>query len=133
LSKRLQLSKLQLTKRLQRGATGYTHPLWLRGLALACLLLVAGASTAQATHIHGQWLPHQSAQVGGAADGSQLPGGEERCPLCVAMHSALPASVSLQPVEMVLVECRPVTVVEHSHDAQWHFAMFSRPPPVVTL
>jgi hypothetical protein len=39
----------------------------------------------------------------------------------------------LQPVPMVLVECKLATVVEQGHDAQWHFAMFSRPPPVVTL
>ena len=102
-------------------------------LASACLLLVGFASSAQAVHIHGDWLPHQAAQVGAAADASQLPGGEERCPLCVAMHSALPTVVSLQPVQMVLVECKPATVVEQRHDAQWHFAMFSRPPPAVVL
>ena len=102
-------------------------------MAFACLLLVTAASSAQAAHIHGQWLPHQAAQVGSAADVSQVPGGEERCPLCVAMHSALPVAVSLQPVQLVLVECRLATVVEQAHDSQWHFAMFSRPPPVVTL
>jgi hypothetical protein len=122
-----------LTKRLQRGANDPTHPLWLRTLAFACLLLVTAASSAQVAHIHGQWLPHQKAQVGAAADASQLPGGEERCPLCVAMHSALPAVVSLQPMQLVLVECRLATLTEHTHDSQWHFAMFSRPPPAVTL
>ena len=85
------------------------------------------------THIHGQWLPHQKAQVSTTVDASQLPGGEERCPLCIAMHSALPASVSVQPVQMVLVVCLLSVVEEHGHDAQWHFAMFSRPPPVVTF
>jgi hypothetical protein len=122
-----------LTNRLQRRATDPTYPIWLRTLAFACLLLVTVASSAQVTHTHGKWLPHQQAQVGAAADASQLPGGEERCPLCVAMHSALPTLVSLQSMQMVLVECRLATVSEHRHDAHWHFAMFSRPPPVVTL
>jgi hypothetical protein len=102
-------------------------------MAFACLLLVVGASSAQAAHIHGKLLPNQSAQVDTAADASQVPGSEASCPLCVAMHSALPTVVSLQPVPMVLVECKLATVVEQGHDAQWHFAMFSRPPPVVTL
>ena len=102
-------------------------------MAFACLLLVTAVSSAQVSHIHGQWLPHQQAQVGAAADASQLPGGEERCPLCVAMHSALPTVLSLQPVQLVLVVCRLATVTERTNEAQWHFAMFSRPPPVVTL
>jgi hypothetical protein len=107
--------------------------LWLRVIAFACLLLVAGASSAQATHIHGKLLPNQSTQVDGVADASQLPGGEANCPLCVAMHSALPTVVSLQPVQLVLVECKLATVVEQRRDSQWHFAMFSRPPPAVNL
>jgi hypothetical protein len=120
-------------KRLQRGATEHTHPLWLRAIAFACLLLVAGASSAQAAHIHGKLLPNQSAQMDTVTDASQLPGSEASCPLCVAMHSALPTVVTLQPVPMVLVECKLATVVERRRDAQWHFAMFSRPPPVVNL
>jgi hypothetical protein len=121
-----------MTKRQKRGATALTHPFWLRMVALACLLLVTGASSAQAAHVHGRWLPHHETQVGALADLSQLPG-EEHCPLCVAMHSAMPAMSRVQPVQMVLVECVLATVVERTHDAQWHFAMFSRPPPVVTL
>lgn len=122
-----------MTKQLQSGTNGHAQSLWLRVLASLCLLLVVGASSAQATHIHGKLLPNQAAQVGAAADISQLPGGEERCPLCVAMHSALPAAVSLQPVQLVLVECSVAAAVKHSHDSPWHFAMFSRPPPVVNL
>jgi hypothetical protein len=105
----------------------------MRVLAYACLLLVIGASSVQAVHIHGQWLPQRAAQVVPAADGSQLPGGEDRCPLCVAMHSALPVSTHLEPARLVLVECRPAQAVDHTPDAAWHFAMFSRPPPVETL
>ena len=102
-------------------------------MAFACLLLVAGASSVQAVHLHGQWLPHQAAQVEAAADGSQLPGGEDRCPLCVAMHSALPVRAHVEPTRLVVMECRLAQGVDHAPAAAWHFAMFSRPPPVVTL
>ena len=110
----------------------HTYPLWLRLLTLACLLLVAGASTVDAVHIHGEWLPHHAAQVGAAADGSQLPA-EDNCPLCVAMHSALPAVARVEPGRVVLVERRPAQRVDRAPATTWHFAMFSRPPPVVTL
>ncbi len=107
--------------------------MWLRVIAFACLLVVAAASSAQAAHVHGKLLPNQSTQVDGAADASQLPGSEANCPLCVAMHSALPTVISLEPVQMVLVECKLAAVEEQRRDSQWHFAMFSRPPPVVNL
>jgi hypothetical protein len=122
-----------LTKRLKHGAIEHTHPLWLRVLAYACLLLVVGASSVQAVHIHGQWLPQRAAQVAPAADGSQLPGGEENCPLCMAMHSALPVVTHLAPARLVLVVGRVEQVVDRIPDATWHFAMFSRPPPVETI
>jgi len=35
------------------------------------------------------------------------------------------------PAQMVLVECRLVSVLDRVPESQWHFAMFSRPPPVV--
>jgi len=100
-------------------------------LALACVLLVSVASSVQVVHIHGQWLPDSAAKAATPADASQLPGGEEHCPLCIAMHSALPVSASVQPVRTVLVEFRLVQAVEHAPDAAWHFALFSRPPPTV--
>jgi hypothetical protein len=104
----------------------------LRVLASACLLLVGFASSAQAVHLHGDWLPHHAAQVGSVADGSQLPGGEERCPLCVAMHSALPVTAKTVATTLVLVACKVATVADRLPSSQWHFAMFSRPPPVLS-
>jgi hypothetical protein len=103
----------------------------MRMLALVCLLVVGFASSAQAAHVHGEWLPHQAAQLGSAADSSQLPGGEINCPLCVAMHLSLPMSEQLASIGLVLVECKLATVVDHVPSAQWHFAMFSRPPPAM--
>ena len=120
-----------LTKRLQRGAAAHSHPFWLRVLASACLLLVSFASSAQVVHIHGDWLPHHAAHVEQLADASQLPGGEERCPLCVAMHSALPVSNRVANVSLTTVVCRLVSAVDRLPVSQWHFARFSRPPPVL--
>lgn len=101
----------------------------MRVLALAGLLLVGAVSSVQAVHIHGQWLPHPGAMAGAPADASQLPGGEEHCPLCVAMHSTLPVSNRIQPVRLVVVECRTLPVTGRAPETPWHFAMFSRPPP----
>jgi hypothetical protein len=122
-----------LTKRTKRGSVEYAHPLWLRVLAYACLLLVVGASSVQAIHIHGQWLPQKAIRAAGPPDGSQLPGGEEHCPLCMAMHSALPVAAHVDALRLVLVECKVVQGVDHEPETLWHFAMFSRPPPVETL
>ena len=122
-----------MKRRIQRGDVEHTYPLWLRVLAFACLLLVAGASTVEAVHVHGEWLPHHAAQVGAAADGSQLPGGEEHCPLCVAMHSALPVAAHVAPARLEMVQCRLAQAVDRASESTWHFAMFSRPPPVERL
>ena len=102
-------------------------------LAYACLLLVVAASSVQAIHIHGQWLPQNAQHAGTMPDGSQVPGGEEHCPLCVVMHSALPVAAQLEVLQLVLVECKPVQAVNHAPETLWHYAMFSRPPPVETL
>jgi hypothetical protein len=100
-------------------------------LAAACVLLVGMASSAQVTHIHGQWLPEHAQKAAAPADASQLPGGEEHCPLCVAMHSALPVALQVAPAQMVVVVCRLASLVDRVPATQWHFAMFSRPPPAV--
>jgi len=120
-----------LTKRLQRGAGAPAHSFWMRLLATACLLLVGLASSVEVVHIHGDWLPHHGAQVAAPADASQVPGGEEHCPLCVAMHSTLPVAAKIAPVRLVLVAVKAVSVVDRLPSSQWHFARFSRPPPVL--
>jgi hypothetical protein len=101
----------------------------VRTLAFACLLFIAVIGSIQAVHIHGQWLPRNAAMAGAPADASQLPGGEEHCPLCVAMHSTLPVSNRIQPARLVVVECLSLPVVGRAPEARWHFALFSRPPP----
>jgi hypothetical protein len=105
----------------------------MRMLAVLCLLLVGGASTAQAAHIHGQWLPHSAVKAAVPVSATQLPGGEEHCLLCMAMHSALPVSMRLEPVRLALVSCTVAESADRLAASSWHFAMFSRPPPAVRL
>ncbi len=102
-------------------------------LTFVCLLLVVGASSVQATHIHGELLPQGAVHAGSLPHGSQAPGGEEHCPLCVAMHSALPVAAHIDVLLLALVECKAVHALHHAPETQWHYAMFSRPPPVETL
>jgi hypothetical protein len=119
-----------VSQRLQRGAVERTYPEWMRVLAVLCLLLVGGASTAQAAHIHGQWLPHSAQQAGEPMQAAQSPGGDERCALCMAMHAALPVSLRMEPLRVALVAVAVSESADRAVDSQWHFAMFSRPPPV---
>ena len=120
-----------MTTKRQRGAAETTFPLWVRSLALACLLLVGAVSTAQVAHIHGDWLPKHDTHLGAPADASQTPGDEEHCPLCVAMHSALPISQPMEPVQVELVAVLPPAAALALPASVWHYAMFSRPPPAL--
>ncbi len=122
-----------MSERLQRGAVERPYPKWMRVLAMLCLLLVGGASTAQAAHIHGQWLPHHAAQAGEPMQAAQSPGGEERCALCMAMHAALPVSMRVQPMRVALVAVAVAESADRVADSPWHFAMFSRPPPAAAV
>ena len=101
----------------------------MRVLAMLCLLLVGGASTAQAAHKHGRWLPQSAVKASVPMNAAQLPGGEERCQLCQAMHLAMPASMRVEPARLVLVACKATEWADRVAESQWHFAMFSRPPP----
>jgi len=105
----------------------------MRWLAAACLVLAAVVGTAQAVHIHGDWLPKADHTLHAPAASSQALGGDERCPLCVAMHSVLPAS-SVQYTALEVLE--PAAVAEgfeRTGESSWHFARFSRPPPASLL
>ncbi len=116
----------------QRGAVPPSHSFGLRAVALACLLLFGLASSVQTVHIHGDWLPDSAAKVTAPADASQLPGGEEHCPLCVAMHSTLPVAERAVPGPLVVLGAAFTASAVHAPDATWHFALYSRPPPVLT-
>ena len=117
-----------MMKRLQNRAVD-AQPTWLQRVALLCLLLAAFSSTAQAVHVHGRWLPHQQTQVEIAVDASPAPG-EAACPICVAMHSALPVAAAVPATAMVADKLmRIAATADRVPDEAWHFARFSRPPP----
>ena len=96
---------------------------------MLCVALMAAIGTAQAVHIHGEWLPQNALHVTVPADASQGQG-EEHCPLCVAMHSALPTTMQVVPEPVQQVTQRLYTHVLVTPEKLWSFAMFSRPPPV---
>jgi hypothetical protein len=106
--------------------------MWLRVAAMLCVLLVSVAGIAQAAHIHGEWLPSSSTQL--AAHTSLAPAtGEDGCPLCVAMHSALPVTGFAALLVGLLLEIYLLLGTSHKPLASWDFAAFSRPPPSLTL
>jgi hypothetical protein len=117
---------------IQRERGSVTRPFWLRVAALLCALLVGVAGIAQAAHIHGDWLPSTSALA--SAHSTQTPGvGEDGCPLCVAMHSALPVGGFGALLVGLLLEINLLLVSSHKPRTVWYFAAFSRPPPSAVL
>jgi hypothetical protein len=55
----------------------------------------------------------------------------DTCPLCVAMHSTLPVADAVPPVAMLAYKpSLAAATADHVQDDAWHFARFSRPPPV---
>ncbi len=101
-------------------------------VALFGLLAMLLASSVEASHIHGDWLPHHDAQVGATESGSLL-GGEAGCPLCVAMHSAAAARLVRHAAPASAFDLAVALPVLHRPTLLWHFARFSRPPPVAGL
>lgn len=113
----------------QRASLPSTPSLWLRWVTFAGILLILLASTAQASHIHSDWLPHQPGQLEAQADGASLPGSEAACPLCVGMHSALTSSQGSGAIGEAPTEQRFFTSVTYDGLGEQYFQLFSRPPP----
>jgi hypothetical protein len=102
--------------------------MWLRVAALLCVLFVGVAGIAQAAHIHGEWLPGSATQI--AAHLATSPAlAEDACPLCIAMHSALPVTGFVVLLVALLLECNLLLASTHKPRMLWYFAAFSRPPP----
>ena len=116
----------------KRERSSVPQPLWLRVAALFCALLVGAAGVAQAAHIHGEWLPSSAIQ---ASAHVTAPAGvaEDGCPLCVAMHSALPVTGFGALVVGLLLEINLLLASTRKPKSLWYFAAFSRPPPSVIL
>jgi hypothetical protein len=121
-----------VNRRTKRELGAVSQPIWLRVAALLCALLVGLAGIAQAAHIHGQWLPNSGTQVAVHATPSPM-GDEDACPLCVAMHSALPVAGFAAILVALLLECNLLLASTHKPCTLWYFAAFSRPPPSAIL
>ena len=118
---------------LQHRTDGREYPLWVRSAVGAWVLFLCVLSCVQAAHTHGELLPHKAAQVSTLADGAHLAINEELCPLCAAMHSALP-SFSTPTLTTFLVSVPLVRpALDRLPDRHWHFDLFSRPPPARVL
>ena len=110
------------------GRGPYTHKSpWFRALAIFCILLVGVGSTAQACHAHDS-LP-TSAKNSRNGIPAAAP---DHCPLCAAMHSALPSSVQGQPVRIQSVQALLPTATRPRSTRPTAFELFSRPPPAAS-
>ena len=104
-----------------------SSPVWTRWLVLAVALLFGTVSTAQAAHVHRPAGAVHHLQ--GLPSGTPSADTEEHCPLCVAMHAALPAPMHLAAAPVSQDDrCEGVSQAFAAITA-WHFARFSRPPP----
>ena len=113
----------------QREFGAGPRPIWLRIAALLCVMLVGVAGIAQAAHIHGELLPSSAIRV--ATHTALAPAlAEDACPLCVAMHSALPVTLFAVMLVALLLECNLLLASTHEPRTPWYFAAFSRPPPI---
>ena len=95
-------------------------PLWLRLSAVLCLLLFALVSTAQVCHTHQDLQPasHHNAPA------------PDHCPLCVAMHSALPTTLHAVPQPILHVHALTVAAQSYRPASRFALQLASRPPPV---
>jgi hypothetical protein len=108
---------------LQRGKNSQQSVIWMRLVAALCILMVTFMSAAQSCHTH--------------AEASSLrqdthhhpPAPEDNCPVCVAMHSALPAALHLAPAPTIEIEPLSMVASETLQAFQWRFEMASRGPP----
>jgi len=107
----------------QCGRSGRNWPLWLRLIAIACVVLVGAMSIAQACHTHAE----VSSLKQNSHDNS--PAQNDHCPLCVAMHSALPVSLHVAPEPMLQIHALDSVAADAQRIFRWRFKMASRPPP----
>jgi hypothetical protein len=103
-------------------------PRWMQVLAVFCMALVLGATTAQASHLHGVWSPGHAPELT-HSDRSAPANDEADCPLCMVLHAALaPALIAgVQPVAPMGI--LRVMQVSFAPELVCHFPARSRPPP----
>ncbi len=109
----------------------------LRLSALACLLLILAASTAEVAHHHpGEFGTQQQTTSRHAPAQNQTPNqkdNEARCPLCIAMHGLLPVAAPIALAPVALTYELLLTPPSFRYTSRWSFDLFSRPPPSLAL
>ena len=102
---------------------------WTRLRTLFSLLLLLFASAAQATHLHvalARSSTHAGFDKANAVDNVST---DASCPLCVSLHSALPADARNGTLAMLFTADVAVAWRSRSVPSDHLFALFSRPPP----
>jgi hypothetical protein len=84
-------------------------------------------STVLACHTHGEFSLKQNSQQ------HNSPATDDHCPLCVAMHSALPVSLHVTPEPMLQIQALDSVAADARRIFRWRFEMASRPPPLSAL
>jgi len=79
---------------------------------LVCLALLAVLTVAQVAHVHAN-----------ASDA-------DHCPMCVALHSAVPVAASVAAIVLVKVEVAAPVFALRAVTRYWHAQLFTRPPPI---
>ena len=106
----------------QLGQSDRQWPQWLRLIAIACVLVVCVMSTVQACHTHAEFYSMKQNRGNGPAP-------DDHCPLCVAMHSALPVPLHVAPEPMLHIQALDSVAADAERIFRWRFELASRPPP----
>jgi hypothetical protein len=103
------------------------QPRRLRWMTLLSVLLIAVMSTVQVCHSH-------DLELRSAGSHQRLPdSGPDHCPLCVAMHSAMPATPQAAPEPVQLIGVVDSPAADAQRIFRWRFQLASRPPPARDL
>ncbi|MGO4210182.1 hypothetical protein AB4Y89_08715 [Terriglobus sp. 2YAB30_2] len=97
---------------------------WMRWVAVLCMLLIMVASTVELCHTHPDLVKQSRDQRQSAPT--------DHCPLCVAMHSALPSSLHVAPEAVEQVGTVQGPAIDTRRRLLWAHGLASRPPPSVT-
>jgi len=81
-------------------------------VALVCLALVAMLTVAQAIHTH----PDAAAA--------------DHCPLCITMHTVVPAAASVAILLLVQFAMARTVFAVRAISRNWDSKLFTRPPPI---
>ena len=76
-----------------------------------CLVLLALLAVVQVAHVH------------------PLESDADHCPLCIAIHAAVPVVVAAAIVMLVQVGTPAPVVEPRAALHYWHYTLFTRPPP----